>query len=106
MERRNIQAPMPVSISEVQAEVRAIRSSHAFAQSRRHAKLLEYLCNKVLLGQQDEIKESTIALEIFGRTWEFDEKKDAIVRVEAHRLRKRLAKYYETEGLRDRVVVE
>ncbi len=60
----------------------------------------------VLLGRQDEIKESTIALEVFERTFEFDDKKDAIVRVEAHRLRQRLKKYYESEGARDRVVIE
>jgi len=60
----------------------------------------------VLLGRQDEIKESTIALEVFERTFEFDDKKDAIVRVEAHRLRQRLKKYYETEGAEDRVVIE
>ena len=60
----------------------------------------------VLLGRQDEIKESTIALEVFERTFEFNDKKDAIVRVEAHRLRQRLKKYYETEGVGDRVVIE
>ena len=60
----------------------------------------------VLLGRQDEIKESTIALELFDRTSEFDDKKDAIVRVEAHRLRQRLAKYYATEGSHDRLVIE
>ena len=60
----------------------------------------------VLLGRQDEIKESTIALEVFGRTSEFDDKKDAIVRVEAHRLRQGLAKYYASQGSHDRVVVE
>ena len=60
----------------------------------------------VLLGRQDEIKETTIALELFDRTSEFDDKKDAIVRVEAHRLRERLAKYYATDGSRDRIVIE
>ncbi len=60
----------------------------------------------VLLGRQDEIKETTIALEVFERTTEFDDKKDAIVRVEAHRLRERLAKYYATEGSHDPLIIE
>jgi hypothetical protein len=60
----------------------------------------------VLLGRQDEIKESTIALEVFGRTAAFDDKKDSIVRVDAHRLRERLARYYSTEGSNDRVVID
>src|SRR5271169_405536 len=86
------------SVNEVRDEIQAISHSRLFAQSRRRIELLEYLCNMVLLGRQDEIKESTIALELFDRTSEFDDKKDAIVRVEAHRLRQRLTKYYATEG--------
>ena len=96
----------PASVNEVRDEIQAISHSRLFAQSRRRIELLEYLCNMVLLGRQDEIKESTIALELFDRTSEFDDKKDAIVRVEAHRLRQRLAKYYATEGLQDRLVIE
>jgi hypothetical protein len=93
-------------VTEVRDELRAISRSSLFVQSRRRIKLLEYLCNMMLLGRQDEIKESTIALEVFGRTSAFDDKKDAIVRVDAHRLRERLAKYYATEGIHDRVVIE
>jgi Malectin domain len=72
--------------------------SPVFSHSARQIKLLEYLCNKVLLGEAEHIKAATIAIEVFGRQWDFDESKDAIVRVEAHRLRRKLAKYYEGEG--------
>ena len=94
------------SVSEVRDEILTISQSRHFAQSKRRIRLLEYLCDMVLLGRQDEIKETTIALELFDRTSEFDDKKDAIVRVEAHRLRERLAKYYATDGSRDRIVIE
>jgi hypothetical protein len=94
------------SVSEVRDEILTISQSRHFAQSKRRVRLLEYLCDMVLLGRQDEIKETTIALELFDRTAEFDDKKDAIVRVEAHRLRERLAKYYATDGSRDRIVIE
>jgi hypothetical protein len=93
-------------VSEVRDEIQTISQSRLFAQSRRRIKLLEYLCDMVLLGRQDEIKETTIALEVFERTTEFDDKKDAIVRVEAHRLRERLSKYYATEGSHDRLIIE
>jgi hypothetical protein len=96
----------PFSASEIQEEIRAVTHSGVFTQSSRHTKLLGYLCNKVLLGTEDEIKESTIALEVFDRPPSFDDKKDAIVRVEAHRLRQRLAKYYATEGAHDRLIIE
>src|SRR5215472_7582859 len=97
---------VPIPASAVQEAIRAVTHSAVFAQSPRNAGLLEYLCNKVLLGREDELKESIIALEVFGRRSNFDDKKDAIVRVEAHRLRQRLAKYYATEGARDRVMIE
>jgi hypothetical protein len=42
-------------------------------------------------------------MEVFGRQWDFDESKDAIVRVEAHRLRKKLAKYSGEDGANSRV---
>ncbi len=38
-------------------------------------------------------------MEAFGRPPEFDKKRDSIVRVEAHRLRKRLDHYYHNEGV-------
>jgi hypothetical protein len=37
-------------------------------------------------------------VEVFGRTASFDRNQDAIARVEAHRLRKKLKQFYETEG--------
>ena len=100
------QGSQTASVPEVRDEIQAIRHSRLFAQSPRRIRLLEYLCDMVLLGRQDEIKETTIALEVFERTTEFDDKKDAIVRVEAHRLRERLAKYYATEGSQDPLIIE
>jgi hypothetical protein len=97
--------PQTASVAEVRDEIQAISHSRLFAQSRRRIRLLEYLCDMVLLGRQDEIKETTIALEVFERTSEFDDKKDAIVRVEAHRLRERLSKYYATEA-HDPLIIE
>jgi len=46
----------------------------------------------------DKVKEYSIALEVFGRKDSFDQDNDSIVRVEANRLRKRLAEYYAGEG--------
>src|SRR5206468_3379969 len=46
----------------------------------------------------DQIKEYSIALEALGRSSDFDPKKDSIVRVEAHRLRRRLEEYYRGTG--------
>ena len=92
--------PAP-TLEEVKREIRAISESSTFSHSVRQTKLLEYICNKVLLGEAEHIKAATIAMEVFGRPWDFDETKDAIVRVEAHRLRRKLAKYYDEQGADD-----
>jgi hypothetical protein len=49
-------------------------------------------------GRSGEVKEYNIAVDALGRPLGFDPKRDSIVRVEAHRLRKRLGQYYEGEG--------
>lgn len=92
-----------VSLSEVKAQIKLILTSGVLSPSSRQAHLLQYLCNKTLLGEADDIKESTIAVEVFGKSWDYDERKDAIVRVEAYRLRRKLTRYYREKGARDRI---
>jgi hypothetical protein len=56
-------------------------------------------------GRTEAIKEYNIAVEGLGRGADFDQKRDSIVRVEAHRLRRRLADYYRTVGAQDPVEI-
>jgi hypothetical protein len=79
-------------------EVKALLASGIFNRAPNLAHLLKYVCEKYFDGAADEIKEYNIAVEALGRRPEFDQKRDSIVRVEAHRLRKRLREYYENEG--------
>jgi hypothetical protein len=58
-----------------------------------------------LTGRPDAIKEYNIAVEGLGRGGDFDQKKDSIVRVEAHRLRRRLAEYYQSLGADDPIEI-
>jgi len=83
---------------EVSAEIAAVLASESFTKAPSLAQFLGYVCRKALSGEAGQIKEYNIAVEAFGRPPDFDQKEDAIVRVEAHRLRKRLKRYYETEG--------
>ncbi len=80
------------------AEVEHLLTSGMFQRAPGLARVLTYVCDKSLAGQADQIKEYNIAVEALGRPAGFDQRRDAIVRVEAHRLRKRLDAYYETEG--------
>ena len=80
------------------AELDAILSSGLFSHAPSLAQFLSYICSKCLEGEAGQIKEYNIAVEALGRTPDFDQKRDSIVRVEAHRLRKRLRQYYMEEG--------
>lgn len=62
------------------------------------SRFLSYICEKYFAGEKDQIKEYNVAVEALGRPPDFDHSQDSIVRVEAHRLRKRLKKYYEENG--------
>ncbi len=86
------------SISEVREELQQILASRSFHQSRGLAKLLRYICSKAMLEGAEPITEYTIAVDVLGKPPDFKETKDAGVRVEVHRLRKRLAEYYAQEG--------
>jgi hypothetical protein len=83
---------------QAKAELDIILSSGLFAHAPSLAQFLSYICAKCLDGETSQIKEYNIAVEALGRTPDFDQKRDSIVRVEAHRLRKRLRRYYAEEG--------
>lgn len=71
----------------------------ALSKSSRLLRLVRYIGDKYFQGEIDKLHEYSIATEVFGRsTATFNASEDAIVRVEAHRLRKRLKEFYENEG--------
>jgi TolB-like protein len=59
-----------------------------------------------LLGAGQRLKGYTIGVEVFGRPADFDAQSDALVRVEAGRLRRRLVEYYADEGAADPVRID
>ena len=80
------------------AELATLLEAKEFVRAPKLAYLLSYLCEKYFAGEANQIKEYSIALEVFQRRDSFDQDSDSIVRVEANRLRKRLAEYYAGEG--------
>ncbi len=93
------------SLAEVRAEIQSLLSSRTFRQSRGLAKLLKYVCTRTLFDDLEPTTEYTIAVDVLGKTQDFKESKDSSVRVEVHRLRKRLAEFYEGEGAGHRIRV-
>jgi len=94
-----------VTRQQEEAELEAVFASGTFAKSQNLARLLKYLCRKYFEGQASDLKEFNIGVEALGRLADFDPTSNSIVRVELHRLRERLKRYYETEGLHDPVVI-
>ena len=80
------------------AELQAVLQSPLFVRSPTLTHLLSYLCEKTFAGETDQIKEYSVAVDVFDRQDSFDQDTDSIVRVQANRLRKRLAEYYAAEG--------
>src|ERR1035437_4305523 len=75
------------------------RAVEALARWPRLSHLLQYMGERLFSGELDQINEYNIATEVLGRSKTvFNAADDAIARVETHRLRKRLATFYETEG--------
>src|SRR5579863_8592379 len=95
--------PSTVGLREEKAELEAVFASGIFSRAPGLAHMLNYVCTKYFQGQSDQVKEYNIAVEALGRGADFDQKRDSIVRVEAHRLRRRLNEYYEGEGASHRV---
>jgi serine/threonine-protein kinase len=87
-------------------ELERVLSSACFARSERTSKLLRFLVERQLAGRENELKESAIGVDVFGRSPDYDPKVDSTVRSEAVRLRARLSKYYSTEGRQDPIVID
>jgi hypothetical protein len=83
----------------VMLELARILEHPSFRGSRRCCRFLEYSVQQVLKGStQDGLKERTIGVEALQRPPDYDTSEDAIVRVTANEVRKRLAQYYQNAG--------
>lgn len=87
------------SVAADQLALAHIENSAAFRPSRLHRRLLRHLLQRALAADHASLKESVLAVEVFGRSpGHFDPRHDTIVRVEMRRLRKRLQTFFDGEG--------
>ena len=92
--------------ANIRASLENMLASPLFAGSPRQQRFLDYLVSNTLTGDAERLKGYTIALEVFDRKDDFDPTLDAIVRVEATRLRNKLREYYDTLGKSDAVRID
>ena len=78
--------------------LRQIAASAAFKGSDRSREFLTVIVEKALAGQFDDLKERVLGVELFGRDASYDTGEDAIVRVTASDVRRRLARHYSEAG--------
>ena len=98
-------ATMPTP-DEVRAALERIVASYVFRSSPQLASFLSFVVEAVLHGKSDRIKGYTIGVEVLRRDTKFDPQLDPIVRVEATRLRRAMARYYSGPGLTDTVIID
>src|SRR5580658_7341500 len=100
---------MPILAADeaaIRQQLDRVLQSPGFARNERMSRFLQFVVQRTVEGRSAELKETVIAIEVFGRPADYNPKQDAIVRTEAGRLRARLGEYYSSEGASDPVVIE
>ncbi|HZF38258.1 MAG TPA: hypothetical protein VE715_05520, partial [Blastocatellia bacterium] len=95
-----------IDAERINRQMELILDSKHFRQAKSLDKFLRYVVAKSLSGGENELKEFTIGLEVFHRGADYDPRQDAVVRVQANALRKRMASYYQEEGAGNELIIE
>jgi TolB-like protein/tetratricopeptide (TPR) repeat protein len=97
---------MPPPHDAVCAQLDRILAHETFSNARRLSAFLRYVVEQTLAGRSAELKEYLLGVEVFGRGDKFDPRLDSIVRVEAGKIRSKLAEYYDGAGANDPVLIQ
>jgi hypothetical protein len=87
--------------AQINTQIEKLANSPALHGSESLCKLLRYIAKHALDHPGASLKEYQIATEVFGRADDFDPQVDSMVRVQAGRLRAKLAEYYSSEAAAD-----
>lgn len=84
---------------EIREHLDHICNSPAFKGSQRSQEFLKHIVEKALRGEFEELRERSIGIAVFGKPAAYDTAEDAIVRVTASDVRRRLLQYYGQPGV-------
>ena len=98
--------PAETVTDPVLEELERILASPGFSRNDRLSGFLRYVVQQRLQGKADQLKETVIGTEVFGRKPDYDPRNDPVVRMEAAKLRARLANYYAGAGAVDPIHIE
>lgn len=77
-------------VDERRKVLQRVLASSAFARAEQLRRLLSYVVEATLNGQEDTLKETVLGVELFDLSTDFDPKSDPVVRMAMRRLRDRL----------------
>jgi hypothetical protein len=86
--------PVAPADAQVREQLDIILASDEFSSSRRASELLQHLVARALTGDTASLKERLLGIDIFHRRSDYNTSTDAIVRVTANDVRRRLAQFY------------
>ena len=96
---KGLEVERPQIAEEIQSAVRAelgkMLAAPYFSQSQRCRRFLSHVVLQTLSGNARQLKERTIGISVFDRASDYDTGEDAIVRVTANEVRKRIGQFYQ-----------
>jgi len=90
----------------VRQQLDRMLASPTFQQVDRLKRFLGFIVTETIAGRGDQLKEYVVGVQVFGKEASFDPRTDPIVRVQARRLRARMARYYRAEGQADETIID
>lgn len=90
----------------IRNQLSRVLESSMFAHAERLGRFLKFVVDETLERRADRLNQFAIAVDVFDRDETFDPAIDAIVRVDAGRLRSKLLEYYDELGREDPIRIE
>jgi hypothetical protein len=94
------------ALSEKWELVKRIAASSHLNKSPRLTELLQYVTERALDENASVIHEQEIGANVFSRADAYDTSQDNIVRVQVSQLRKKIERYFETDGAHELFILE
>ena len=91
---------------EIRTQLAKLLTSRTFAHAERMRRFLTFVVEHHLSSPEAPLKEITIGIEIYASGADFDPRINAVVRVDATRLRAKLREYYGSEGMADPLIID
>jgi hypothetical protein len=85
-------------IAPLRSHLNEVLEGEVFKGSQRSGQFLKHIMEQAIAGHFESLKERIIGIEVFGRSAFYDASADAIVRVTASDVRKRLLQHYNLPG--------